>query len=181
MEETNHLMYLVKEFNLRFPVIHDRYEMVPRTLEELKQRYYQVNRLLLNARNVTKDPAQKEVIASYSFDIVKENARKANLVLLTQRTPELAKEEEHLMYELKRIEGERERWGVDRDRLYKIMSHNAEAAQIYSEKSASLKKKKHQFKKKEDGIFWLTRRFDAFGWGSIILFETFTSETVTPG
>jgi DNA methyltransferase 1-associated protein 1 len=83
-EETDHLMNLCAEYHLKFFIVYDRYEMNPRPIEELKQRYYQVNRILLSKRN----GHQKDIISNYAFDLVRENARKANLELLMSRTPQ---------------------------------------------------------------------------------------------
>jgi hypothetical protein len=119
-----------------------------RPIEELKQRYYQVNRLILNARNPTKDTNMKDLIASYSFDIIKEHSRLQNLQSLLKRSDSQIEEEEHLMCELQKWMN---RDWSRRERVYKWVSHNAEAAQQYAEKSSLLKRKQKQ--KKEGSSF----------------------------
>jgi hypothetical protein len=87
LQETQNLMDLLQEYNLRFLIVHDRMNTT-KSLEDIKHRYYQVNRLLLHHRNVSKVESQKQTIQSFSFDLVKENSRKQNLELLLHRTAE---------------------------------------------------------------------------------------------
>jgi DNA methyltransferase 1-associated protein 1 len=166
--ETEQLLLLCKEFNLRFVIIHDRYslwvdhmnqvaglqestaeteKLSQKPIEELKQRYFQINRLLLNTRNPNKDTHLKDQIASFSFDIVQEHSRTQNIVTLLNRTPDLVEKEEHLMMELKKWLSKD--WDKKRDVVYKYVSHNAEAAQQYTERSTLLKRKK--LRKNDDG------------------------------
>ena len=53
------LFELCRRFDLRWPVIHDRFPKgsTPRTMEQLKERYYDMCRGLLLARTAT-DPTQ---------------------------------------------------------------------------------------------------------------------------
>jgi DNA methyltransferase 1-associated protein 1 len=123
-------------------------QYLQRPIEELKQRYYQINRLILNVRNPTKDTNMKDLIASYSFDIIKEHSRLQNLQSLMKRSEAQIEEEEHLVSEIQKWMN---RDWSRREKMYKWVSHNAEAAQQYAEKSSLLKRKQKQ--KKEGSFF----------------------------
>ena len=63
--ETDHLFDLCRQFDLRFPVIADRFEG-NKTLEEMKERYYSVSRLMLareerNSFVSSENPKREEV------------------------------------------------------------------------------------------------------------------------
>ena len=148
-EETDELMQLASRFNLRFIIIHDQFSG-NKTLEDLKLRYHQVNRILLGKR--------KEAVSEFNFDFVREQSRKQQLLKLLGRTEKQLKEEQMLFLELKDFERRRDAWNEKREHLYKIISHNAEATKSISDKSNSLKKKK--FKRKEDmgGIYLSSSR-----------------------
>ena len=49
-KETDHLLELAERFDLRFVVIADRWQMAPRSIEQLKHRYYSVARALVMSR-----------------------------------------------------------------------------------------------------------------------------------
>lgn len=121
-------------------------------MEELKSRYYYINRTMLSKRN------HKDLVQRYAFDIVKESSRKQQLQQLLNRTEQQLKEEQMLVMELRDFEPRREIWNDKRDQLYKILSNNADAAASISEKSSSLKRKK--FKRKEDmgGVYLSSMR-----------------------
>jgi hypothetical protein len=155
-------MELCATFQLRFIIIHDRFSIwmeeynqstpsdqrSPKSIQEIKQRYYQVCRLLINSRHPIKDTTMKDQIASFSFDIVKEQSRLQNLSVLMNRTREQREREESLMIELKRWL--QRQWDGKRDVVYKYISHNAEATQQYTQRSSSLLKRK-KMKKQDDG------------------------------
>uniref|UniRef100_A0A2K6U1Z4 DNA methyltransferase 1-associated protein 1 n=1 Tax=Saimiri boliviensis boliviensis TaxID=39432 RepID=A0A2K6U1Z4_SAIBB len=82
--ETDHLFDLSRRFDLRFVVIHDRYDhqqFKKRSVEDLKERYYHI-----------------------LFDAGHERRRKEQLERLYNRTPEQVAEEEYLLQELRKIE-----------------------------------------------------------------------------
>jgi len=62
-------MDLCKRFDLRFYVIFDRYEYPnhKRTMEDLKDRYYQLTKKLLNLRS-QKDSKLKQQLEFYNYD-----------------------------------------------------------------------------------------------------------------
>ncbi len=54
--ETDHLLELCRQYDLRFPVVHDRWDrskFAARTIEEMKERYYDICNCLNRARHTT--------------------------------------------------------------------------------------------------------------------------------
>jgi DNA methyltransferase 1-associated protein 1 len=158
-------MELCATYHLRWPIIYDRMESSgesqPKSMEEIKQRYFQVNRLLLNARH---EPSNM-----FTFDPVKESSTRSNLKGLLSRTEEQIQEEDMLMEEILKFRRTAQSWEDERDYLYKIVSYNAEAAQALSERSSNMKKRKVigsaglRRKDKDSGIqnfLYITCRFD---------------------
>ncbi|XP_057320061.1 DNA methyltransferase 1-associated protein 1 [Microplitis mediator] len=122
--ETDHLFDLCRRFDLRFIVIQDRWDrskFPPRTVEDLKERYYQVCGAL------TKSKSYSDKI--YVFDADHEKRRKEQLKKLFERTPELVGEEQTLLTELRKIEQrkkERDRKTQDLQKLITAADHQAD-------------------------------------------------------
>uniref|UniRef100_A0AAY4BD75 DNA methyltransferase 1-associated protein 1 n=1 Tax=Denticeps clupeoides TaxID=299321 RepID=A0AAY4BD75_9TELE len=116
--ETDHLFDLCKRFDLRFVVIHDRYDHQQyrkRSVEDLKERYYNICGKLAKVRAAT--GSEPKV---YIFDAGHEKRRKEQLERLFNRTPEQVAEEEYLVQELRKIETrkkEREKKAQDLQKL----------------------------------------------------------------
>lgn len=73
-EQTDELFATCEMFDLRWPVIHDRITS-GKSMEQCKQRYYSVARLLLNARANTKEKkelAKKHPILQQPYDFGKQ-------------------------------------------------------------------------------------------------------------
>jgi DNA methyltransferase 1-associated protein 1 len=143
--ETDYLVALVQEFDLRWPVIWDRYEyQTPaladengdgqtvmmkaepkeRTLEELKKRYYHVAAEILKATTPLEsmDHVQFDMYEKMrAFNPEQETLRKKYAETAFNRTPEEVKEEENLLLELKRILARAEKMGVERKELYNTL------------------------------------------------------------
>jgi DNA methyltransferase 1-associated protein 1 len=140
-DETDYLMDLVQEYDLRWPVIWDRYDYVPpvpqmdvdpsegaivpaekvRTMEALKARYYFIAATMMK---VNKPP---ELMNAAEFSLLElmnhfspttEAARKKFAEAAFHRTKEEAREEESLLLELKRILARSERLSQERRELY---------------------------------------------------------------
>ncbi|TVY50828.1 SWR1-complex protein 4, partial [Lachnellula cervina] len=137
--ETDHLVGLAYEYDLRWPVIWDRYEpplpapdapdsllglVLPpkiRTMEDLKARYYSVAATMMAER---KPPIKMnsvefnlhEVMSNFNPAI--ETARKKFAEAAFQRTKEEAREEESLLLELKRILARSDKLNEERRELY---------------------------------------------------------------
>ena len=136
-DETDYLMALVKEFDLRWPIIWDRYEYSPpvseenggaitpvtkpRTMEDLKARYYFIADQMLILHTPPKDMRKAEMDLHEifeKFDPVQETLRKKFAENAFNRTKDEAKEEESLLLELKRILARSEKLGEERRELY---------------------------------------------------------------
>lgn len=138
-DETDYLMAMAQEYDLRWPIIWDRYEyeppvsqaedanvaMIPiakaRTLEELKDRYYKAAAELMKARKPleTMDAAEFDLYEKMkNFSAKQETYRKKYAENAFHRTKDEAKEEESLLLELKRILVRSEKMSEERKELY---------------------------------------------------------------
>ncbi|XP_073089896.1 DNA methyltransferase 1-associated protein 1 isoform X5 [Manis javanica] len=137
--ETDHLFDLSRRFDLRFVVIHDRYDhqqFKKRSVEDLKERYYHICAKLANVRAVPGTDLKIPV-----FDAGHERRRKEQLERLYNRTPEQVAEEEYLLQELRKIEArkkEREKRSQDLQKL--ITAADTTAEQRRTERKAPKKK-----------------------------------------
>ncbi|PIL37430.1 transcription factor [Ganoderma sinense ZZ0214-1] len=144
-EETDYLFNLVRDYDGRFFVVHDRYEFPgrpERSLEELKDRYFSVCRKLVRNRPWAGDEASKlALISSLTYDkgkrasslsyevspvnvpvaIDKEILRKQYVASLENRTPEQIAEEDALYFELEKLKENERRFKKDRDELLRTL------------------------------------------------------------
>ncbi|KAF8812255.1 hypothetical protein BYT27DRAFT_7087203 [Phlegmacium glaucopus] len=125
-EETDYLFSLVRDFDSRWYIIHDRYEYPEapsRSLEDLKDRYYSVCRKLVRNRAWPGDEAGKaQLISSFQFDKERELTRKKYLLSLENRTPEQIAEEEALYIEIKRLEQHERKFKKEREALLRTLA-----------------------------------------------------------
>lgn len=158
--ETDHLFDLSRRFDLRFVVIHDRYDhqqFKKRSVEDLKERYYHICAKLANVRAVPGTDLKIPV-----FDAGHERRRKEQLERLYNRTPEQVAEEEYLLQELRKIEArkkEREKRSQDLQKL--ITAADTTAEQRRTERKAP-KKKLPQKKEAEKPVWRLSQ--PSSGW-----------------
>lgn len=141
-EETDYLMQLVGDFDLRWPIIWDRYEYQPgpppsssesepgtalvpeakpRALEDLKARYYDVAAKMMAVHRPVQFMSQLEFSLHQlmsSFNPAQEVARKRFAEAAMARSPDERKEEESLLIELKRIMARSDRLADERRDLY---------------------------------------------------------------
>nr|CAG4641732.1 EOG090X076S [Eurycercus lamellatus] len=123
--ETDHLFELCRQFDLRFFVIQDRWDVNrfsnKKTVEELKERYYDICNILNRARHTS--GAEPKQIA---YDADNEKRRKEQLKRLFDRTPQQVEEEANLLQELRKIEARKK----DRERktqdLQKLITAHAD-------------------------------------------------------
>ncbi len=148
-EETDYLMGLVRDFDLRWPLIWDRYDyhalndgensaaaaqdataLVPvsanadgasRGMEDLKTRYYEVAAKMMALQKPAQYMTQSEynlhnIMASFSAD--KERQRKAFATNALMRSREEVREEEALLFEVRRIMDRTDRTNEERRELY---------------------------------------------------------------
>jgi DNA methyltransferase 1-associated protein 1 len=136
-DETDYLLRLIKEYDLRWPIIWDRYEYAPpvtdiavdaiiplpkpRTMEDMKARFYFISDQILQLNTPLKEMRQAEMDMHEifrKFDPVQETVRKKFAENAFNRTKDEAKEEESLLLELKRILARSERLSEERRELY---------------------------------------------------------------
>ncbi|KAJ7904687.1 hypothetical protein B0H14DRAFT_3079504 [Mycena olivaceomarginata] len=125
-EETDYLMDIVTEYDTRWYVVYDRYDYpggVPRSMEDIKDRYCSVCRKLIRNRPWAGDENSKNaLLSSYSFDKEREVLRKRYVASLENRTPEQIAEEEALYMEIKRLEQNERRFKRERDDLLRTIA-----------------------------------------------------------
>ncbi|KAG9121976.1 swr complex subunit [Ceratobasidium sp. 392] len=124
-EETDYLFEVAREYDVRFFVMHDRYDFpggVERTVEDLKHRYYGVCRKLLRTRPWGGDETTKaQLLSSFNFDKDRESTRKEYLRGLFNRTPAQIAEEEALYIEMKRLQQNEARFARDREDILRML------------------------------------------------------------
>ncbi|GIY88461.1 DNA methyltransferase 1-associated protein 1 [Caerostris darwini] len=101
-QETDHLFDLCQRFDLRFIIIQDRWDrsqFTNRSIEDLKERYYNICNILAKVHAVNN--IEPKLIA---YDADHERRRKEQLIKLYDRTPEQLEEEQNLLNELRKIE-----------------------------------------------------------------------------
>ncbi|GLB33978.1 putative SANT/Myb-like domain of DAMP1 [Lyophyllum shimeji] len=125
-EETDYLFQLARDYDVRWYVMYDRYDFpggVPRSIDDLKERYYSVCRKLVRNRPWAGDETSKaQLIQSYHFDKERELTRKKYIVSLENRTPEQIAEEEALFIEIKRLEQNERRFKREREELLRTIA-----------------------------------------------------------
>ncbi|KAL8866142.1 MAG: hypothetical protein Q9198_009020 [Flavoplaca austrocitrina] len=138
-DETNYLVDLAYEFDLRWIVIADRYDYQPpqvaqdehamaistpiksRTMEDMKARYYQVAAIAVTLVNPLTSMSESEFAIHEKmtkFDPSLETKRKQFAEGMLSRSREEIQEEEILLSELKRIVRNEEKFMQDRQELY---------------------------------------------------------------
>ncbi|XP_046578141.1 DNA methyltransferase 1-associated protein 1-like isoform X3 [Haliotis rubra] len=149
-QETDHLFDLCKRFDLRFIIIHDRWDREKyrdRSVEDLKERYYNVCNTLSKVR--APQGSEPKIKA---FDAEHERKRKLQLIKLFDRTPEQVEEEDYLIAELKKIElrkKEREKKTQDLQKLITAADSSIDSRR--TERKTTKKKVNPQQKIKEIG------------------------------
>ncbi|KAM0275075.1 hypothetical protein ACHAQH_007595 [Verticillium albo-atrum] len=148
-DETDYLMGLVKDFDLRWPVIWDRYDYTPeaingeasadgdeskaiipvpksRTMEDLKARYYEIAAKMMSAQTPVQYMTKEEFAlheTMLNFNPQQERIRKEFAVSGLSRTKEEANEEESLLVEIKRILARSTVFNEERRELYNRLDY----------------------------------------------------------
>ncbi|KAI0638499.1 hypothetical protein C8Q77DRAFT_1091472 [Trametes polyzona] len=127
-EETDYLFELVKEYDGRFYIVHDRYDyprpddLPPRALEDIKDRYFSVCRKLIRNRPWAGDESSRAaLLSSLAFDKGRETTRRQYVLSLESRTPEQIAEEDALYLELEKLKENERRFKKDRDELLRTL------------------------------------------------------------
>ncbi|XP_045160572.2 DNA methyltransferase 1-associated protein 1-like isoform X1 [Mercenaria mercenaria] len=135
-QETDHLFDLCKRFALRFVVMNDRWDRekyADRSVEDLKERYYNICNKLVKVR--APQGTEPKIRA---FDADHERKRKSQLIKLFNRTTEQIEEEEKLIEELKKIElrkKEREKKTQDLQKLITAADSNIDSRKADKKKT----------------------------------------------
>lgn len=99
-EETLYLWELCRQFDLRFTIIHDRYDYpIARTIEELKDRYYSISRKILEHKNIHDHPILK---SGYNYE--QEMKRRAYLEKTINKSKEENQYENDLLKQADELE-----------------------------------------------------------------------------
>ncbi len=140
-EETDYLVDLAPAYDLRWPIIADRYDFQPpvstesstpegtalatkskeRTMEDMKARYYDVASKVMAANQPVSSMSSSEYDLHEKmtkFSPARERQRKHLAEALLARSPDEVKEEEILLGELKRITANQDKLMEDRKELY---------------------------------------------------------------
>ncbi|QKX56273.1 uncharacterized protein TRUGW13939_03374 [Talaromyces rugulosus] len=139
-EETDYLMDLVEEYDLRWVIIADRYDyqakldggneasstaLVPanrtRTMEQIKSRFYTATATMLALEHPPSEMSEAEFALHekmMKFDAEREKARKELAALQLNRTADEVREEGVLLEELKRIVTNEQNFIAERKELY---------------------------------------------------------------
>ncbi|KAL6921870.1 hypothetical protein FSST1_005896 [Fusarium sambucinum] len=162
-EETDYLLELAQDFDLRWPLIWDRYEWNPpatngeadddgdeskaivpatrsRTLEDLKARYYEVASKMMAAQKPVQYMTQPEFSLHElmaHFNPQQEKLRKEFALNALTRSREEAREEESLLLEIKRILARSERFNDERRELYNRLDYPRSDTDINAFKSSA--------------------------------------------
>lgn len=162
-EETDYLLELAQDFDLRWPLIWDRYEWNPpatngeadadgdeskaivpatrsRTLEDLKARYYEVASKMMAAQKPVQYMTQPEFSLHElmaHFNPQQERLRKEFALNALTRSREEAREEESLLLEIKRILARSERFNDERRELYNRLDYPRSDTDINAFKSSA--------------------------------------------
>ncbi|KAK7917273.1 SWR1-complex protein 4 [Apiospora marii] len=144
-DETDYLMEVVRDYDLRWPIIWDRYEyqakdgdastdsstaVVParknRTLEDLKARYYEVAAKMMAVQRPVQYMNQAEFSLHeimVNFKPEDETRRKKFAEAQMGRSKEEAREEESLLLEVRRILARTEKFNQERRELYSRLDY----------------------------------------------------------
>ncbi len=160
-EETDYLLELAREYDLRWAIIWDRYDysertpgqegaegvstaVIPvpksRTMEDLKARYYGVAARMM----VAQTPAQHMTRPEYelyetmlNFNPAQERGRKEFALNTMSRSKEEAREEESLLLEVRRLLARSQRFNEERRELYSRLDYPSTETDISPFKSSN--------------------------------------------
>lgn len=129
LEETRYLFDLAKKYDLKWFVVHDRYSYSTRSIEDLKERYYEVCSALLK-KDPNLSPADQDLLTQMQYSKASELERKAHLEHLLSRTPAEVAEEEALILESRRLESQAERLLAERNEIINLLETPQATASI---------------------------------------------------
>ncbi|VFQ86509.1 unnamed protein product [Cuscuta campestris] len=129
-EETDQLFELCKRFDLRFIVIADRFPS-SRTIEELKDRYYTVSRVVLNSRSASSiDVAGHHILKEPEpYNMPQEIERKRALSMVLSQTRHQERRDAEVLAEAKKIMESRKASKVAEESELPLMSDSGPEGQ----------------------------------------------------
>jgi len=103
--ETDYLLKMCALFDCRFIVIQDRWEMSDRTVEDIKDRFYSVQRKLieLNGTQANDTSWKKHPLIKFPYDKSQDETRRMQLKGLLKRDVKQIKEEDELTPKVQEI------------------------------------------------------------------------------
>ncbi|KAK9805209.1 hypothetical protein WJX72_006091 [[Myrmecia] bisecta] len=116
-EETDYLLDMCELLDLRFIPLADRYEFKggrPRSLEDIKARYYSVARQLMIGREGSADTVAHQIMIKHPYNAEHEKQRKRAIELLLTRTPAQDAEDAAVLEEARAIEAVRRQEAAQR-------------------------------------------------------------------
>ncbi|KAK6453898.1 uncharacterized protein RJT20DRAFT_131354 [Scheffersomyces xylosifermentans] len=127
-EETQYLFELCGDFELKWPVIYDRFSYpTHRSVEDLKEQFYRICIKILENQS-TSNPALIESLSAYSKP--RELERKQYLENLLRRTPAEIAEEESLVIEARRFELAAKKMLIERSHLLTLLDSPQTTQQV---------------------------------------------------
>lgn len=143
--QTDHLFDLARRYDLRFVVMADRWDRANfgmKTVEDLKERYYEVVGILTKLKGTEGD---KKI---FVYDAEHERKRKEQMKKLLDRTPKDIEEEQMLLNELKKIEQRKKERDRKTQDLQKLISQADQQGEAPATPTSSRKQEKKINKKK---------------------------------
>ncbi|KAI7886158.1 hypothetical protein K492DRAFT_178311, partial [Lichtheimia hyalospora FSU 10163] len=149
-EETDYFMDLCRKYNMRFIIITDRYsyKAKSRSMEDLKDRYYAICRILAKERASERDTGYP--LYQYAFDKAREVERKQALETLANRTKEQMDEEEALLVEMRRIEQNEARLEREKETVMHLLAQLPASSRGDTNNTAA--NPEHSKKRRRSGI-----------------------------
>eukprot|EP00029_Vermamoeba_vermiformis_P010024 TRINITY_DN5189_c0_g1_i2.p1 TRINITY_DN5189_c0_g1~~TRINITY_DN5189_c0_g1_i2.p1 ORF type:complete len:380 (-),score=131.74 TRINITY_DN5189_c0_g1_i2:11-1150(-) len=100
-DETDYLLAMCRQYDMRFVIVQDRWQRTPRTVEDLKERFYGVQRKLLQ---LDANAPEDHPLLKFPFNREQEVERKRQIEKMWRRTKREADEEAEVMAEYERLE-----------------------------------------------------------------------------
>ncbi|KAF3936850.1 hypothetical protein ABW19_dt0205108 [Dactylella cylindrospora] len=140
-QETDYLFNLIREWDLRWVVIVDRYEFEgkTRTMEDLKARYYSVCRNVMEMRTPVTMMSPDEAALYNAMHYNKEQEMERKRIVKTQlyRTPAEVENEQHLIAELRRIHDSHQQLLEEREELFNRLDYPQSTGSIAAYQGSS--------------------------------------------
>ena len=153
-EKTDYLFHMCKTWDLRWPVICDRWEGDLPSLESMKKRYYDVCRKLESSRAGSSDFVDKSG-EQFEYDAENERMRRRQLEIIFKRTRVQAFNDQSVAVDYKKLEEqlkEREKERITAKKLVTVLEAKLTAKGLASSTSSGTKGDKSPKRKKKKVI-----------------------------